>query len=139
MTSVITAAGALLWSGARCAAGGTVLASRLRGLLPGWAAVAVSGAGWFVLGERLEAAHANVPLLAIVVVLALAVWLVLRFASVALRALAGIVFAIVCAGKDLESPFNKFRVTRGRAPHHAARDTVWRARLLRAPPVTANA
>ncbi len=138
MTGIIAAAGALLWSGARCAADGTVLAARLRKLVPSWRAVAASAACWFVLGERLETAHSGVPLLAVVVALALAAWLVLRLASIALRALAGFVFAIV------RGAFNQKRLSfdfvRREAPHYAADDKgLWWRRFSRPPPVTANA
>lgn len=136
-TSIITAAGALLWSGARGAADGTVLAARLRELLPGWGAVLTSGAACYVLGERLEAAHASVPLLAIVVVLALAAWLVLRFTSVALRALAGIVFAIVRGVMRREQSI-AWRPSTTPLRGFAQDDKPWR-RFTRPPPVTANA
>lgn len=130
---------ALLWSGERCAADGTILAARLRELMPGWSAVAVSAAGWFMLGECLEVAHSGVPLLILVVILSASAWMVRSFASFALRALAGIVFAIALAlharcqserleGRSAPSPLRGY-----------ARDSVWRARLLRAPPMIANA
>ena len=140
VAGLIGAVGALLWSGARCAADGTVLAVRMRALLPGWAVVAASGAAWFTLGERLEPAHAGVPLAAVIVSLAAAAWLVHRFAAQALRALAGFVFAIAVALDALPHPKPVERPRHGGlAPARAQRDTVWRARLLRAPPVTANA
>jgi len=132
------AATVVLLAGARTAADGTVLAARIRELLPGWGEITTSGALWYALGERLEVAHAGVPFFAVVVILALAAWLVLRVASAALRALADIVFAIVrlvgCQAEPIEAPL---KVSSALARAH--RDTVWRARLLRAPPVIANA
>lgn len=138
LTSLTGAAAAFLWSGARCAADGTVLASRLRAMMPGWAAIAASGAGWFALGERLESAHAGVPFVAIAVMLALVAWMLRRFASVGLRALAGIVFAIArglqreqgTAWRPSTTPLRRF----------AQDDSeLWRRRFTRPPPVTANA
>jgi hypothetical protein len=139
VTGLTSAAGALLWSGARCTADGTVLAARVRSMLPSWGGIATLGAAWFTLGERLEAAHAGAPLLAIVVILALTAWIMLRFVSAALRALAGIVFAIATACRVIDLSLGKLGIARGAPPLNIARDTVWRARLLRAPPVTANA
>lgn len=137
VAGLTAAAGALLWSGAGCVADGTVLAARMRELLPGWGAVTASGAAWFALGERLESAHAGVPFLAIVLILAFAAWLVFRFATAALRVLAGIVFAIArpLVVRHCE-PVRRLEIPA--ALRQAQRDTVWRARLLRAPPVTAN-
>jgi hypothetical protein len=124
----------LLFSGARFAADGTVLAARVRDLLPGWGGVAVSGAGWFALGERLEAGHAVVPLVAIVFVLALAAWLIVRVAAAALRLLAGIVFAIArlvsCQVEPAEAPLKLPAALR-----QAPRDTAWCRRFSRPPPV----
>lgn len=138
MTGIVAAAGALLWSGARCAADGTVLAARMRCLLPGWAAIAASGTGWFVLGEHLESAHAGVPLFAIVIALALAGWLVRRCASVALRALAEFVFTIVRGPERARRLF--FNSVRRIAPCYAQDDNgLWWRRFSRPPPVTANA
>jgi hypothetical protein len=132
-------AGALLWTGARCAADGTVLSARLRSRLPSWSAVAVFAAGWLMLGEYLEAAHTGVPLLAIVVIVLASAWIVRRFASVALRALAGLVFAIALA-LDAEAHTEPLVARLSTSPlrGYAQEDNVWRARLLRAPPMVAN-
>jgi len=125
---------ALLFSGARCAADGTVLAARMRDLLPAWSSVAVSGALWFTLGERLEAGHSAVPLLAIVLILVLAAWLLVRFAAAALRVLARIVFAIArlvqCQDEPVESPLKLPAALR-----QAQRDTAWCRRFSRPPPI----
>ena len=139
VTGLTAAAGALLWSGARCAADGTVLAARMRAMLPGWGAIAAAGTAWYLLGERLEAAHAGVPLLAVVLILALAAWIVLRVAATAVRALAGIVFAIVrllVVHRRIRLPFD---VAWREAPRYAHDDKYWARRFTRPPPVTANA
>jgi hypothetical protein len=139
IVGLMAATGALLWSGAHYAADGTVLAGRMRDMLPRWIAVAISGAGWYALGEILEAPHAGVPFLAIVAILALTAWLLRRCASSALRALASFVFAIAIA---LATPCRRELIRRLEIPaalRQAQRDTVWCRRFSRPPPVTANA
>lgn len=138
LAALAAAGGALLWSGAGYAADGTVLAVRMRELLPGPAAVAAAGAAWFALGECLESAHAGVPLLAIAVALSLASWLLLRFASVALRALAEFVFIIVRGVERARRLLFDFvaRVV----PCYAQDDNeLWWRRFSRPPPAAANA
>jgi hypothetical protein len=137
VAGLVAAAGALLWSGARCAADGTVLAARMRSMLPGWGAIAVAGAVWYTLGERLEARHAVVPLAAIVLLLVLIAWLLTRLASAALRALATFVFAIARGAKRESRP--PFAFVRRVAPHYAQDERAWHRRFTRPPPVTANA
>lgn len=139
LAGLAAAAGALLWSGSRCAADGTVLAVRMRELLPGSAAVAAAGAAWFALGECLESAHAGVPLLAIAVTLALASWLVLRCASVALRALAEFVFIIASAIALPRRQNFVWRPSTTPVQGFAQDDKLWRRRFTRPPPVPANA
>jgi hypothetical protein len=139
--ALASATGALLWSGARCAADGTVLAARIRELLPGWGVVAAFGAAWFAFGERIEPAHDGVPVLAIVVVLAVTAWLIVRFATAALRLLADFVFAIAIAIAALchPEPLDGMGLRTPAAPRQAQRDTVWCRRFSRPPPVAANA
>lgn len=134
---LVAAAGALLWSGAQYTADGTVLAARLRPMLPGWGATAACAAGWYVLGERLETAHAAVPLVAIVGILLLAAWAALHFASAALRLLAGIVFAITTALQcRARLPFDFARFDRYARNDEACDDNAaWSRRFSRPPPV----
>ncbi|HEY1974947.1 MAG TPA: hypothetical protein VGG89_00190 [Candidatus Baltobacteraceae bacterium] len=134
VTGLTAAAGALLWTGAACAADGTVLAARMRSLLPGWFSVAVCGTGWYVLGECLETAHAGVPLLAVLAIVALSAWLVLRFAAIALRALAEIVLLVVRLLDVQRQRRVAFELTRRIAPRYAQDDKAWR-RFTRPPPV----
>lgn len=139
VTSLTAATAAFLWSGAHCAADGTVLASRLRAMLPGWAAIAASGAGWFALGECLESAHAGVPLLAVAVMLALVAWMLRRFASVALRALAEFVFIIASAVAVSHRQNFVWRPSTTSLRGFAQDEKLWRRRFTRPPPVSANA
>ncbi len=138
--ALTAATAALLWTGARYAADGTILAARLRELLPSWSAVAVFAVGWFAFGECLEAVHPGVPLLAIAVLLSACAWLIWRVALAALRVLAGFVFAIAFAleARRYVQPLEaRFRTSPLRG--YAQEDHFWCARLLRAPPMIANA
>lgn len=139
MTGLIAGASALLWSGARCAADGTVIAARIRALLPSSQALAAAATAWLCLGECFEPAHAGAPALLMLLVLAGSAWIVSRLAATALGLLAGLVFAIA----------RPLRMRHGEpvgaqpcflAPlRQAQRDRAWSALKLRAPPVFANA
>ena len=87
------ALGALLWSGARFAADGSVLARRISARLPGLPMVAASAALWFTLGERLEPPHAATPLIFTLVALFFAAALVVGIARGLMRWIAQVVFA----------------------------------------------
>jgi hypothetical protein len=80
-----------------------------------------------------------VPLLVTIAVIAIAAWLVLRLASAALGLLAGFVFAILrAAARERRLPSTSFTLSE-RSESKGQDDALWCARLLRAPPVIANA
>jgi hypothetical protein len=95
---------ALAWTGARHAADGSVLASRLTRRLPGFAPVLVATAMCFALGERLEPDHAGAALLPTLTVLIAGAALILALARGAIKTLAGAVVAVAGAAYAARSP-----------------------------------
>ncbi|MBV8147774.1 MAG: hypothetical protein JO092_01640 [Candidatus Eremiobacteraeota bacterium] len=130
------ALGALLWSGARFAADGSVLATRIAAHLPGLPGVAVSTALWFSLGERLEPHHAGTPLAFALVALLGAAALILGIARALVRWIAHIAFAISRA-KTCGAVVRARADTNGPV-FRAQRDATGR-RFARPPPIVANA
>ena len=91
---LLVAFGALAWTGARHAADGSVLASRLGRLLPGLGPVLVATAVCFVVGERLEPQHAAAALAPLVAVILSCGALVFGLARAAIKTLSQAVVAI---------------------------------------------
>jgi hypothetical protein len=84
----------LAWSGARLTADGSILAARLCSRFPSIGAVAGSSLLWYVAGEALERKHAGPPVAVVLLILALAAWLVTRLGSGLARLLARAVLTI---------------------------------------------
>jgi hypothetical protein len=86
--------GSLALHGARAAADGSVLASRLTARLPGFGAIAVAATAWYAAAEFLEPHHAAAPWLGVALFLAAASWLIGLAARAMLALLAGAILAI---------------------------------------------
>lgn len=84
----------MAWAGAGRTLDGSVLAARLRVLLPSWRLLTLAATLWLALGENIEPHHDPASPLLLFAALALASWVVRLAAQVALRFLAGIVIAI---------------------------------------------
>ena len=89
--------GALAWSESSGRADGTILAARLRERLPGLGTLLPATALWYTAAEAIEPHHAGASPLALLVVLVMAAWLVLRLARSLIGALAGAIIAIARA------------------------------------------
>ncbi len=84
----------LAWSGASSTADGSVLAARLCSRFPSVGAVVGCSLLWYVAGEALERKHAEPPVAAVLLVLAMAAWLVTRLGSGVARLLARAVLTV---------------------------------------------
>lgn len=90
----VLAAVAVACAGHDAYADGTVLASRLRALLPGAGAMLVSASAWFALIEGREGAHASASYALVVAALLAASWLVHLCARALLRFVGAIAVVI---------------------------------------------
>lgn len=126
---------ALLWGGAKFAADGSVLASRIAARLPGFPMLAASTLFWFALGERIEPQHGTTPLPLSLLVLLVAAFAIQALARSVVRWLAQAVFSIArpsCHPELVEGRLNTYAT-----PGRAQRDTTGR-RFARPPPIVAN-
>jgi uncharacterized membrane-anchored protein len=130
------ALGALLWSGARFAADGSVLASRIAARLPGLAMTVLSSALWFSLGEQIEPHHAATPLGLTIIALVCAAALVVGVARAAVRWIAHVAFSIARASGRPELAEGRLRLRP--TPRFTQNDGTGR-RFARPPPIVANA
>ncbi len=124
----------LAWAGARNAADGSILTSRLRGSLPSLPCLALTTALWFAAGERLEPAHgAALPVLTVLALL-VAAWLVHHVAGGLVALLAESVFFVD------RSPFagRTPQWCRAVAPAPIARRSPSRRRRFARPPPIAS-
>jgi len=127
--------GALIWTGWRRAADGSVLAARLTSRLPGLAPLAAGTGFWFAVGERIEPRHADAGFVLTVAVVVAAAWAVLALARRGVRLLAGAIIAI------LRSPFAQRApgwIRRPRPAPIARRSPLLRRRFARPPPIAAT-
>lgn len=114
------------------AADGSILAARLSGWLPNLPALVVTTGVWFAIGERLETAHASPPLLVAALVLALAAWLLHRFARVVLGTIADAVFSVT---RISFAPRIPSWVRRAAPAPRLRRARIARRRFARPPPI----
>jgi len=128
----LAALGAVAWTGSGAAADGSVLAARLRQLVPHWGALAVAAALWFGLGERIEARHADAGVIPALVAIALAVFFVVAVARWCVRLLAATAIAIARAAFARRTPR---WVRRSAATPVVRRTPLLRRRFARPPPV----
>jgi hypothetical protein len=133
---LLGALAALLWSGARCAADGSVLAARIATGLPGLPLLGASTAFWFSLAERLEPHHAATPIALTALALACAAAIISGAARALVRWIAQIAVAFVrrATHPDLAAG----RLCRDAVPQYTGNDATGR-RFARAPPIVANA
>ncbi len=126
---------ALLVNGAKFAADGSVLASRIAARLPGFPMLAASTLLWFSLGERIEPQHGATPLPLTLLALVIATFAIAALARGIVRWLAQAVFGItrsLCHPELVEGRLNTYAT-----PGRAQRDTTGR-RFARPPPIVAN-
>lgn len=135
LVSLLILLASLAWKGARHAADGTVLASRLECYLPGFGSLATAGSVWYLLAERAEPQHAGAANLTIVLALAAASALVAFVTRAAVRAAAVVIFAVARYGFSTRAP-SWTRQARSRP--FVRRRSHARRRFARPPPI-ANA
>jgi hypothetical protein len=126
---------ALAWAGAGQVADGSVLARRLTDRLPGFAPLVAASGGWFALIEALEPHHAEAPLLATLLCLVVAAWLLLAAARGVTRAIAK---AAIAVARTPFSPRVPVWTRRVRPAPLVRRSPLLRRRFARPPPI-ANA
>lgn len=124
--------GALAWSGARAIADGSVLAARLRPLVPHPGVLALATALWFGLGERIEPHHADVGLVPTLIAVALAAFAVLTVARWCVRLLAA---SAIAFGRSRFARRTPRWVRRAASAPIARRTPPLRRRFARPPPV----
>jgi hypothetical protein len=130
------ALGALLWSGARFAADGSVLATRIATRLPGLPLTSLSSLLWFSLGERIEPHHAATPLAFTLIALLCAATLVVSVSRALVRWIAQIVFA--AARAPMAAALRQTRRDTSDPAPFRRHDATGR-RFARPPPIVANA
>jgi hypothetical protein len=128
--------GSLASGGAARVTDGSILAARLTHRLPGLASLLAATSFWYVLAECIEPHHAGTPLVASILALTAAAWIVLRLAKAIVQTLAGAVFAALRSPWVARTP----RWIR-RAPSLpiALRSPLLRRRFARPPPSVAIA
>lgn len=102
--AAFVSATSLAWAGAGRARDGSILAARLRSVLPSWSSLVLFATAWFALGERIEAHHDGAAPLLIALALAACAWLVLACVRALLAFLAEIVIAIRAGAFAPRSP-----------------------------------
>ena len=124
--------GALAWTQSASSTDGSIVAARLREQLPGVLSVVASAAGWYAGVEAIEPHHVGVPAIALLAVLAVASYAVLRLAHAIAGAFARIAIAF---SRTVFSP----RVLSWRRRPHvrliARHSFLARRRFARPPPV----
>ncbi len=122
----------LCWSGRNAATDGTVLASRMAGVLPSWPAIAAAGTAWFFLIESLERdGHADAPMAVLLVALVVAALAAHAAGRAFLGVLSQVVFSPGAASVKARSPIFCDRIVRVSFAHL----TVFgRAYVARPPP-----
>jgi hypothetical protein len=91
---LLYASALLAWSGARTALTGSVLAARVAGRLPGFAALFASTLLWYAAAESVEPHHADASLLVAGLCLAAAAWIVTLLGRCVCALLAEAILAI---------------------------------------------
>jgi hypothetical protein len=122
----------LAWSGAHSIADGSVLAARLGARFPSAGAIAGCSLLWYVVGEALERKHAGPPVAVVLLVLALAAWLVTRLGSGLARLLARAILTVARAAFSPRLPIWGRR-RQSRPVYRRLRLT--RRRFARPPPI----
>lgn len=130
--SLLAFFGALVWSGSKHAADGSVVAARLQTRLPGPAAVFGTALVWFGAAEAIEPHHSPASPLVVTLVLVFAAWLLARLGRAFVALIAG---AVICVRRIQFSPRTLSWQRRSARRPLTRRSPITRRRFARPPPV----
>ena len=132
---LLLVAGVAAFATAGACAQGSVIASRISSLVPGYGAIGLSALAWFAAAESLETSHVAAPIAIIAVLLALATLAIHMLANAAIRMVAELAIAIARFEFAARRPIF---ARRAYVAVHVPRIFTARQPALRAPPDSAR-